>query len=205
MPTVGLTGSIACGKSAVSKMLARKGAYVIDLDQVAREVVQPGTAAWLKIVSFFGQDVLAQDGNLDRGKLGQIIFADVNLRMKLNEITHGPIIKKVLGRKQKFFSDPNNAEKLLVIMAPLLIEAGMNNMVDMIIVVICREEIQKKRLMERENINEIEAERRIRSQMPPEEKNKYADFIIDNSGSLNDTAEQVDHVWVNLSSKGKNI
>ncbi|MDO9573364.1 MAG: dephospho-CoA kinase [Candidatus Contubernalis sp.] len=203
MLTVGLTGSIACGKSAVSKILTRKGAEVIDLDQVAREVVQPGTAAWSKIVSFFGQDVLAGDGSLNRRKLGEIIFADVNQRKKLNEITHGPIINKVLERKKIFSSSPKNRGKMLVIMAPLLIEAGMNNMVELIIVVTCHEEIQKKRLMERENINGLEAERRMGSQMPPEEKNKYADFIIDNSGSLEETAEQVDRIWVNLISNGK--
>ncbi len=203
MLTVGLTGGIACGKSAVSKILTRKGAEVIDLDQVAREVVQPGTAAWLKIVSFFGQDVLAQDGSLNRRKLGEIIFADVKLREKLNEITHGPIIKKVLERKNSYFSNSKNRGKVLVIMAPLLIEAGMINMVDLVIVIKCHEEIQKIRLMERENINELEAERRIRSQMPSEEKNKYADFIIDNSGSLEETAEQVDRIWVNLISNGK--
>lgn len=195
MLTVGLTGGIACGKSEIAKFLSLKGAKIIDLDQVAREVVEPGTEAWSNIISFFGQDVLSQDGTLDRRKLGRIIFSDAEKRKKLNEITHSTIIQRVQFLKEKYFADSENRDKVLVIMAPLLIEAGMYNMVDRVIVVYCDEKIQKARLMERENIDEQEAERRIRSQMPLKEKLGYAHHVIDNSGSLEKTKKQVSELW----------
>lgn len=199
MLTVGLTGGIACGKSAVAKLLSQKGAKIIDLDQIAREVVKPGTEAWFELISFFGQEVLSSDGSLDRKKLGEIIFADAEKRKKLNDITHGTIIKQVQEHKENFYADPRNLGKVLVIMAPLLIEAKMFTMVDRLMVVCCREEIQRIRLMKRDNIDAQEAERRIRSQMPMEEKLKYAHFIIDNSGSLEQTEKQVAEIWAKLS------
>ena len=205
MLTVGLTGGIACGKSETAKLLSLNGAKIIDLDQVSREVVQPGTEAWLKITSFFGQEVLCGDGSLNRKRLGEIIFADPKKRKKLNEITHETIIKQVQIQKDKFKADPSNRGKVLVIMAPLLIEAGMNNMVDRVIVVYCTEEIQKSRLMKRENIDEQEAVRRIRSQMPLEEKMQFANYIIDNSGSLEETKKQVAEIWNSLIMVAPNI
>lgn len=195
MLTLGLTGGIACGKSEIAKILSSKGAIIIDLDHVARKVVEPGTEVWSNILSFFGQDVLLQDGTLNRRKLGEIIFSDAQKRKKLNDITHSTIIQQVQLDKEEFFSETENRDKVLVIMAPLLIEAGMYNMVDEVIVVYCDEKTQKERLMKRDNIDEQEAERRIRAQMPWKEKIRCAHHVIDNSGSLGNTKKKVDELW----------
>ncbi len=196
--TVGLTGGIACGKSFVSQLLADKGAIIIDLDQVAREIVQPGRAAWSDIISVFGKNIIDQGGNIKRKELGQVVFNDEKLRHKLNEITHSRIIQNVQKEMDKFYNNPKNKGKVLVIMAPLLIESGMDKMVDKIIVIICKEEIQKKRLMLRDKINEEESLKRIRAQLPLEEKAKYADFIIDNSYNPEHTSEKVNEIWNRL-------
>lgn len=196
--TIGLTGGIACGKTVVSKSLSQKGAYIIDLDQVAREVVKPGTAAWSDIISVFGNNIVDKEGNIDRKKLGQVVFCNAKMRGKLNEITHGRIIEAVMKKKEEFYSNPANRRKILVIEAPLLIEAGMDKMVDKIIVIICEEEIQKERLINRDRITEKEAEQRIQSQMPLNEKVCYADFIIDNSRHLEYTEKQVNEIWNRL-------
>ncbi|PKM83485.1 MAG: dephospho-CoA kinase [Firmicutes bacterium HGW-Firmicutes-13] len=204
MLTVGLTGGIACGKSIVSKLLLQKGADIIDLDQVAREVVKPGKAAWSDIISVFGNNIVGKEGNIDRKKLGQVVFSDAGLREKLNKITHERIINYVKKEKERFYANPNNQGRVLVIDAPLLIEAGMDKMVDKIIVIICREEIQKERLIKRDRISDKEAEQRIKSQMPLSEKKCFADFIIDNSYLPENTRKQVDEIWNRLIKEMRN-
>ncbi len=198
MLTVGLTGGIACGKSFVSELIAKKGALIVDLDQVAREIVQPGTAAWSDIISVFGSDIVDKKGNIKRKELGQVVFNDERLRQKLNDITHGRIIKHVQKEMDKFYNNPKNRGKALIIVAPLLIESGMDKMVDKIIVIICKEEIQKRRLMLRDKITEEDSIKRIKAQLPLEEKAMYADFIIDNSYSPENTSKEVNEIWDRL-------
>ncbi|RQD78138.1 MAG: dephospho-CoA kinase [Candidatus Syntrophonatronum acetioxidans] len=198
MITAGLTGGIACGKSFVTKLLLEKGAIIIDLDQVAREVVKPGGEAWSDIVTFFGREFVDVEGNIDRQKLGQVVFSDEKKREKLNQITHRRIIEYVQKIKDEFYKNPENKGKVLVIDAPLLIEAGMDKMVDKVIVIVCDTEIQKKRLMERNNLSEEESYQRINAQMPLEEKARYGDYIIDNSHTREYTRKQVDIIWQKL-------
>ena len=198
MITVGLTGGIACGKSFVTNLLLEKGAVIIDLDQVAREVVKPGREAWSDILSFFGQEFVDEEGNIDRQKLGQVVFSDKKKRENLNYITHRRIIEYVQKKKDEFCKNPENKGKVLVIDAPLLFEAGMDKMVDKVIVIICDREVQMKRLMERDNLSKGESGKRINSQMPLEEKARYGDYIIDNSHSREHTRKQVDEVWQSL-------
>jgi dephospho-CoA kinase len=179
MLRVGLTGSIAVGKSHVVSVLRELGCHVIDADQTAREVVERGTEGLRRIVEEFGEEVLQGDGTLDRARLGGIIFADASKRERLNAILHPLIISaqdELLCRWEA--EDPKG---IGIVDAALMIESGGYKRFDKIVVVHCRPEIQIERLMRRNNLSRSEALRRISAQMPQEEKMRYADFLIDTS------------------------
>ena len=196
MLKVGLTGSIAVGKSFVLSVLAELGCHVVDADEIARQVVEPGSEGLQAVFNEFGEDVLSVDRTLDRAKLGAIIFGDETKRSRLNSILHPLIIAaqdKLLHDWE--IKDPNG---IAVIDAALMIESGGYRRLDKLIVVHCRPEIQLQRLMKRNNLSREAAEQRIRSQMPQEEKKKYADFLIDTSGDFENTRAQVRRVYEEL-------
>lgn len=197
MTIVGLTGGIASGKSTVARMLEQKGARVLDADNIAREIMVPGSPAWQEIVVWLGSDYLHKDGSLDRAKLGDLIFHEENARLKLNKIIH-PKIKQVFLDNTR---EIKNAEPsaVLVFDAPLLLEAGMADTVDIILLVYASPEVQLKRLQKRDGLSRENALKRINSQMPIQEKKNFAHSVIDNDGSLKNTAKQVDCFWSSLS------
>ena len=186
---VGLTGSIATGKSTVSRMFAHLGARVIDADLLSREVVMPGQAAYARIVEEFGPQVVQEDGSLDRKALGAIVFADPARRKRLEEITH-PTIG---ARQQRMLSvlDEEAFEGVVLWDAALLFESGGVAKMDRVVVVFADPETEGRRLMERDGLREAEARARIASQMPIAEKAKLADHVIDNSGTREETERQV--------------
>ena|SRR2546423_77092 len=196
MLKVGLTGSIAVGKSFVLRTLAELGCHVIDADTIARDVVAPASAGLKLVAEAFGNEILREDGALDRVKLGSIIFSDEEKRAQLNSILH-PLIITVQDDQilEIELQDPNG---IVVIDAALLIESGGYRRLDKLIVVHCRPEIQLNRLMSRDQLSREAAAQRIASQMPQEEKMKYADFLIDTSEGFDDTREQVARVLVQL-------
>ncbi|OPY58097.1 MAG: Dephospho-CoA kinase [Pelotomaculum sp. PtaU1.Bin035] len=198
MITIGLTGNIGSGKSTVARYLESLGAIVIDADQVAREVVTPGTPAMAEIVENFGPDILNSNGSLDRKKLGSIVFSDPRAMARLNKITHPRIVEAINLEMQKTNLSPGSRNKLLVIEAPLLIEVGLYKGVDEIWVVIVNENKQIERLGERDGLSSKEARLRIAAQMSQEEKQKYARRVIDNSGSREDTIKQVDRCLADI-------
>lgn len=195
MRIIGLTGGIASGKSTVARILEEKGAQVIDADQLARDVVVPGTEAHAAIVREFGRDILCPDGAIDRGKLGAIVFADPAARRRLEAITH-PVIAKLAEVRLNSLRKQGTA--VAFYMAPLLIEAGITGRVDEIWVVYVDRETQLARLMARDGSNRPDALRRIESQMPMEEKRSYGKEVIDNRGSLEETTRQVFEAWERL-------
>ena len=196
MLKVGLTGSIAVGKSYVLGVLAELGCHVIDADQIARDVVEPGTKGLELIRNAFGDEVLGAEGRLDRSKLGAIVFLDEGKRTQLNALLHPLIIAAQDERIRELQeTDPNG---IVVIDAALMIESGGYRRLDKLIVVYCRREIQLERLMSRNGLSRQAAEQRINSQMPQEEKKKYADFLIDTSGDFADTRAQVEAVFMEL-------
>lgn len=197
MRIIGLTGGIASGKSTVARILEEKGAQVIDADQLARDVVVPGTEAYAAIVREFGRDILCPDGAIDRGKLGAIVFADPAARKRLEAITH-PAIAKLAEMRLDSLRTQGTA--VAFYMAPLLIEAGITGRVDEIWVVYVDRETQLARLMARDGSNRPDALRRIESQMPMEEKRSYGKEVIDNRGSLEETTRQVFEAWERLGS-----
>jgi len=196
MLKVGLTGSIATGKSFVLDVLRELGARTIDADQVARDCVAPGTPGLQAVVTEFGDDLLTADGSLNRGKLGAIVFADESRRQKLNSILHPFIIARQDEIMQQWAQETPNA--IFVVDAALMIESGGYKRFDKLIVVHTRAEIQLERLMKRDNLSREEAQRRINSQMPQEEKKQYADFLVDTSAGFENTRAQVEAIWQEL-------
>jgi dephospho-CoA kinase len=179
MLRVGLTGSIAVGKSFVSDVLAELGCRVLDADETAREVVAPGSPALLEVIAKFGDGVIKSDGTLDRVALGALVFADAGKRSILNSILHPYIIAQQDERLREWEAlDPDG---IAIVDAALMIESGGYKRFDKLIVVHCRTDVQLERLMSRDNLNLAEAERRIAAQMPQEEKKKFADYLIDTS------------------------
>jgi dephospho-CoA kinase len=196
MLKVGLTGSIAVGKSFVLGVLAELGGHVIDADQIARDVVEPGTAGLKTVTEAFGETVLNSDGTLNRAKLGGIIFADETKRTKLNKLLHPLIIAAQDDRIREL--EQRDPDGIVFIDAALMIESGGYRRLDKLVVVHCRPEIQLQRLMSRDGLSREAAAQRIDSQMPQEEKKKYADFLIDTSGDFDSTRAQVEVVYEQL-------
>jgi len=190
---IGLTGGIAAGKSTVANLLVQRGALLIDLDRIAREIVEPGRPALAQIAQRFGQAVLRADGSLDRQKLGAIVFADPLKRRELERITH-PAIRAVM--KQRMEENEREApDRLTVVDVPLLYESGLEDRFERVMVVYVPRRTQLERLIRRDRLTPEEAERRLNAQMDIEEKRQRADFVIDNSGSLEETERQVEAFW----------
>jgi dephospho-CoA kinase len=192
---VGLTGSIASGKSTVAGIFKELGACLIDFDVLAREVVRPHLKAWEGIVEHFGTAVLNEDSTINRGMLAEIVFNDPAKLEKLNEIVHPAVFEE--GKRRLEEIRRNNPEAIVVLDIPLLLETGYRTLVDKVVVVYSGEENQMKRLMGR-GLNPEEAEKRLRAQMPLAEKVKRADFVIQNDGSLAQTRRQVERVYQEL-------
>ncbi|NEZ88937.1 dephospho-CoA kinase [Weissella paramesenteroides] len=192
---LGLTGGIATGKTTISNYLKTKGIPVLDADEYARKVVEPGTPGLTDIVNIFGKQVLQSDGSLNRKLLGQIIFNDMTARQKLNGITHPRIQQMMTDELQKL---AKGKTPLVILDIPLLLENHNIAGADAIMVVTVPESIQLNRLMQRNNLTKEEAQRRIDAQMPLSEKEKLADFIVDNSGTIANTLTQVDKVIQNI-------
>jgi dephospho-CoA kinase len=197
MQKVGLTGSIAVGKSHVLRLFRELGCHVLDADRVAREVVAPGTKGLERVVDAFGSEtVLKEDGNLDRVKLGAIVFADEEKRLMLNSIIH-PLVFEEQARwlRSCEAADPDG---IAIVDAALMIESGGYKRFNKLIVVWCRPDLQLQRLMSRDGLSHDEALQRIASQMPQDEKKSYADFLIDTSNSFEETRLQVTEVFDRL-------
>ncbi len=193
---LGVTGGIATGKSAVSAMLEEMGAPLIDFDVLARKVVEPGQRAWKEIVGYFGQQVLQEDGSLDRKKLSQVVFGDMEKRKKLESLTHPRIFEEFYSQVEKISAkDP---DVIVQVGIPLLIELNLQYRFHKVLLVYIPREMQIERLMKRDGISREAAESILKAQLPIDEKRGYADFIIHNEGTLEDTRRQVEHVWEEL-------
>jgi len=196
MLRVGLTGGIATGKSTVGAMFVELGCHLIESDQITHQLFEPGQAVHAAVVQQFGKRILAGDGTIDRRILGDIVFKDPRARAKLNSLVHPAIIQ----RQQEWLKemDAQDPEGIAIVDAALMIEVGTYKNYNKVIVVTGSPEIQRERLRARSALSEEQIESRIRSQMPTEEKLKYADFVIDNSGSIGSTRAQVERVYRQL-------
>ena len=192
---IGLTGGIATGKSTVASFFSEHKIPVIDADQLAKEAVQPGSHGLEQITELFGREILAQDGTLDRKRLAAQIFSDTEKRRQLERILH-PEIKRL--SEERIAQEIVAGNRLLIYMAPLLIEAGVTDRVDDIWVVTVRPEVQLERLMLRDRITLEQAQRIVASQMPLSEKESYGSVVIDNSGTEAETRRILEDVWTKV-------
>ena len=193
MLKVGLTGGIASGKSTVSRIFASFGAKVLDADEVAREVLLPGQPAWTRLRQAFGQEFFRPDGTVRRKQLRRLVFADAEKRSQLNAIVHPEVMKEIDRRYEILSSSVQNG--VLLVDVPLLLEVGVANRFDKVVVVYVSERVQINRLQQRDGISEKEAKQALNAQMALSKKVEQADYLIDNSGTLEETRSQVEKVW----------
>ncbi len=196
MILVGLTGGIASGKSMVSKRLQELGAYIIDADQIAHEVVLPGRPAYDAIVEHFGPGILSEDKTIDRARLGSQVFRDAASRTVLEEIIHPRVFEAEEHRRREIAqSDP---DAVIIFDAPLLIETGAHELMDRVVLVVADRKTQISRLVERDRLDPAEAQRRIEAQLPVAEKERHADFVIDGNAAPSAVARQTEAIFEQL-------
>ncbi len=198
MLIIGLTGGVASGKSLVSEVWRKEGAYIIDADQIARDLVKPYSDSWKDIVDVFGIEVVQEDGNINRKRLASIIFSNPEKREHLNKILH-PRIKEEINKRINEIRD-KNPKAIVVIDAPLLIESKDYRQVDKVVVVTSSEDNQIERIKLRNGLGKEEAKMIIDSQMPLSEKLKFADFVIENDGSIEDVRKKAIEIFKEIKS-----
>ncbi|WP_319003473.1 dephospho-CoA kinase [Bacillus shivajii] len=188
---IGLTGGIATGKSTVANMMEKMGLPIIDADQIARQVVEPGAKAHEEIIQTFGEVILREDRTIDRKKLGAIIFNDESKRSALNAIVHPAVRAEMKMQANKYFYEGYQS---VVMDIPLLIESELHHMVDKILLVYVHQDIQLERLVARDQAGTEDAKSRIQSQLPIDEKKSHADAIIYNDKTLDKTKQQLTNI-----------
>jgi dephospho-CoA kinase len=195
-PIFGLTGGVACGKSTVARFFQDLGAKIIDADRIGHELIEPGRAAYQEILQRFGEEILDPTAAIDRRKLGARVFADAEQLRQLNALLHPRIIARVeeMAREHQA-RDPH---AVVIVDAALIFESGSGGTLRKVIVAWCRPEQQLERLMAKMDVSRQEAERRVRAQMPIEEKRRRADYVIDCSGSKEETRGQVEALFPEL-------
>jgi len=196
--SVALTGGIASGKTTVANLLAEHGALLIDSDQLAREVVEPGTPGLAQVVTRFGEQVLTQAGSLDRQALGDIVFADAAARADLNAIVH-PLVRR---RRAELIAQAA-ADQIVVSVIPLLVETGLVDQFDAVVVVDVPSQTQVARLVRRNDISPEQAQARLDAQASRAERLAAADWVVTNSGSRAELEAQVERLWSQMRSKAQ--
>ncbi len=192
----GLTGGVASGKSTVARHFETLGAYIVDADRIGHEQIEPGRPAYREIVDRFGQGILAADGSIDRKNLGPLVFAEPKQLAALNAIVH----PRIIARQNELAREHHaaNPQSVIIIDAALIFESGIGGRLRKVIVAWCRPEQQVERLMAKTGITSEEALKRIRAQMPVDEKRRRADYQIDCSGTLTETYRQADAIYSEL-------
>ncbi len=185
MVIAGLTGGIATGKSTVANIMAEAGAHVIDADRIAKDVVKKGLPAWKEITEYFGKEILGSDGEIDRERLGDVVFGSKDKLEVLNKIVHPRVFEEMAREMEEV--KQRAPDSIVILDIPLLIETGLHKLLSNVILVYAPGRIQLARLMARDNIPKEAALKRIRSQMPIEQKKAFANYIIDNSSEIEHT------------------
>lgn len=201
MKIIGLTGGIGTGKSTVSAYLAQKGCKIIDADLISHQMTEAGSPCLAEIRDAFGEDVFLRDGNLDRKKVGRLVFADATKKKTLEQI----ITRRVIEKTLRILQDCRVQQEALVVLdAPLLFECGMQRYTDETWLVVCRTETRLRRIAARDGLAEEDIQKRIANQMSTEQKEKLADYIIDNSRDLAWLYAQIDTLLAKSEQREKN-
>ena len=201
MKIIGLTGGIGTGKSTVSAYLAQKGCKIIDADLISHQMTEAGSPCLAEIKDAFGEDVFLCDGNLDRKKVGRLVFADAEKKRTLEQI----ITRRVIEKTLRILQDCRARQEALVVLdAPLLFECGMQRYTDETWLVVCRTETRLRRIAARDGLAEEDIQKRIANQMSTEQKEKLADYIIDNSRDLAWLYAQIDTLLAKSEQREKN-
>ena len=195
MKIIGLTGGIGSGKSTVSRFLAELGAVIIDADKVGHEAYKPDTEVWREVVASFGRQILTPNGDIDRKKLGEIVFDKPEALSRLNQILHPRIYDMVKAQLEEY---RRQWVDVVVLEAPLLIEAGWTSLVDEVWVTVASESTMLRRLEECSGLSKQQSLARIRSQLSSEERMKHADVVINNDGDINELKSKVEKIWQRL-------
>ena len=189
---VGLTGGAATGKTTVARMFKALGAKVLSADEIVHKMLRPGADMWQAVVREFGEGILAEGGKLDRRKLAETVFHDPRKRLRLEAITHPPVLDHLSAEAERF---RDTGEGVLILEIPLLVETSSLGLVDKVLVVTAEQETQIRRLQKRYSIGREEAMLRIKSQLPMSEKLRHADWVVSTEGELCSTRKQVERVW----------
>lgn len=193
MRNIGMTGGIGCGKSKVAEIFESLGFYTIDSDITSRKVMEINEPAYNQIVSYFGEDILDKDKNIIRKKLGNIVFNNKEKLKVLENIVHPAIYEYERKKRAEIYG--RNSKAVIITHAALMIESGSYKNYDAVIIVTCNKDVQINRVMQRDNISMLDAEKIISCQMNQSERLKYADFIIDNSSNIDDLKKEVKRVY----------
>lgn len=201
MTHLGLTGGIGSGKSTVAAMFAHRGAFIIDADAISRELMEPGQETLVKVVACFGQDIVQEDGRLYRARLASLVFADASLREKLNSIVHPAVRERAQALREQALAE-RGAAAVIIEDIPLLTETGQDDRFDGVIVVHADQAVRLKRLTQARGLSENDALSRMKAQASDEERAKIARWLIDNSGDLASTEDQVERIWAEILRQG---
>ncbi|MBA7486508.1 Dephospho-CoA kinase [subsurface metagenome] len=195
MKVIGLTGGIGSGKSTVSQFLAELGAVILNADEVGHKAFRPNTEGWREVIAAFGRQIVTPDGNIDRKKLGEIVFSNPESLSRLNQIMHPRMYNMVKAQLEEY---RQQGTRVVVLEAPLLLEAGWTSLVDEVWVTTSPEATVLKRLEERTGLSQAESLIRIRSQLPSTEQIKHADVVINTECDLDELKSKVKELWQRL-------
>jgi dephospho-CoA kinase len=195
MKVIGLTGGIGSGKSTVSRLLAEEGAVILDADKVGHEAFKPDSEGWHKVVAAFGKQIIAPDGNINRKKLGEIVFGNSESLSRLNQIMHPQMYDMLQAQLEEY---QQRGVRVVVLEAAILLEAGWTPLVDEVWVTMAPESTVLKRLKERTGLSQVESQARIRSQLPSTERLKHANVVINTDRNLDEVKAQVKELWQRL-------
>lgn len=197
MLLVGLTGGIGSGKSTVAGLLAERGAVVIDADDLARQAVAPGTDGFDRVVRTFGRDILTDEGDLDRRRLGDVVFADGDRRRELETIVHPEVARLFVEAVEPY----RTTDQVVVYSIPLLVERGMAGAFDLVVVVVADPDLRVERVVRDRGLDPDEVRARISAQVTDDERSRVADVLLDNDGEPGDLEGQVDRLWSDLAAR----
>lgn len=200
MLVIGLTGGMAAGKSTVAGYLRPHVTEIIDADEISKELIAPGTKTYQELLKSFGHGILGSDGTIDRAKLGQIVFSDQAKLERLNQLIHPSIVEEIRRRLSELKSRLAPSDVVLL-RAPLLIEAKLVDLVDKVVLVTAPEAVRIERIRRERSLSEKEARQRLRAQLPDSEKLKFADCVIENNGSLDELREKTEALWAQVERK----